>query len=81
MGEAIPLILAGGVAGAGASAALRSRAKSPKVVKAKKPIEQIEQAADVTAEQIRKRFAKRRRATQLSQLSEANIKRQKLGPG
>ena len=51
---------------------------SPPEVKQVTPLEKVQQS-NVSRERVLKEFAKRRRATLLSQLGEANIRSRKLG--
>lgn len=53
--------------------------RRPTVVAQTKAVEQ--KGADIARDELLKRLAKLRRATQLSQLSEPNIKRTTLGAG
>lgn len=54
--------------------------KTLKLVTQPEPIEKIMQS-NIADDAVRKELAKRQRATMLSQLSQANIKRQTLGAG
>ena len=57
--------------------------KKPKmpVQEVAEPIEKVQQS-NIADESVRKNLAKKRRATQLNQVTgEANLKRQKLGAG
>ncbi len=55
------------------------RPKKPKL-QVITPIEKVQQG-NITDENVRRDFAKRRKATVLNQLTEANIKKNKLGAG
>lgn len=59
---------------------LFGKTKKPKMITQPTPVEKIQQP-EVEKEKLYREMAKRRRATMLSQLGEANIKRQQLGAG
>lgn len=53
--------------------------RAPTAVATAKPVEQ--KGADIARDELLKRLAKLRRATQVSQLTEPNVKRTTLGAG
>jgi len=62
------------------SALFGGKPKEPDLIKQKPSIEQIQQG-DIEKEKVLNQFVKRKRATLLNQLTQANIKTQRLGPG